>query len=193
MRTAPSSALEDPALRVPDVPAGDAGVAWLRARVARFSEGPSHTRRRALVAEVLADLTPRVEPGGDPTQCLLLALGLPAAQVADVALVAAAYQPHAPQSPEADAAADRLVAALGPRNELTAARVGVLVQAHAATRALADRLRTGDPRPPVPSTRRIDPSGEVVEVDLTDAPFGRGPHACPGRTLAVRLATAALP
>ncbi|SFK42089.1 hypothetical protein [Cellulomonas sp. KH9] len=193
MRTAPSSALEDPALRVPDVPAADAGVAWLRAHVVRFSEGPSHTRRREVVAAVIADLTPRVQPGGDPTERLLLAFGLPAAHVPDVALVADAYQPHAPQSPEADAAADRLVAALGPRDERTAARVGVLVQAHAATRTLVDRLRTGDPRPPVPSTRRIAPDGEVVEVDLTDAPFGRGHHACPGRTLAIRLATAALP
>ena len=38
----------------------------------------------------------------------------------------------------------------------------------------------------------VGPDGAVVEVDLTDAPFGRGPHACPGRALAETLAEAAV-
>ncbi|MEX5720407.1 hypothetical protein [Geodermatophilus maliterrae] len=47
------------------------------------------------------------------------------------------------------------------------------------TACLADR-RTGSAGPP----RRVAPDGTTVEVDLADAPFGRGPHACPGRAIA---------
>jgi hypothetical protein len=41
--------------------------------------------------------------------------------------------------------------------------------------------------PPVPATRRRRPDGEIVLVDLRDAPFGAGPHACPGREHALAL------
>jgi hypothetical protein len=107
---------------------------------------------------------------------------------ADVALASAAYQPHAPQSGKADAAADRLVAACGGRTEQAASIVCVLVQADAACAALAERLRTGSADPPLAATRRIAPDGEQVEVDLADAHFGRGTHQCPGEALATRLA-----
>jgi hypothetical protein len=72
-----------------------------------------------------------------------------------VAAVALAYQPGAAVPPEADAAADRLVAACGGRTEESAARVCVLVRAHAATLALIVRLQAGDGAPAVPATRRI--------------------------------------
>jgi cytochrome P450 len=49
---------------------------------------------------------------------------------------------------------------------------------------IAETLRRD---PPVRSTRRVGPGGGVVTVDLTGLPFGRGPHACPGRTHAVAL------
>jgi hypothetical protein len=67
--------------------------------------------------------------GRDP---LLEALGLAPGLESDVAAVALAYQPHVPVPPEVDAAADRLAAACGGRTEESAARVCVLVQAHAA-------------------------------------------------------------
>lgn len=59
---------------------------------------------------------------------------------------------------------------------MTAARIGLLVQAYDATRALlAGR------RPPVPTTRRVAPDGSERTVDLTDQPFGAGRHACPAQ------------
>jgi hypothetical protein len=183
--------LEDPAYSVPVPPFVPSGVGWLRGAVARFSEGGAHRRRRALVVTVIERLG--LVPYEDtPTRSLLAALGLPADLEADVALVAAAYQPHLPQIDEADVAADRLVAACGGRTERSAAIVCVLVQAHAATLALIDERRAGSSTPPVPFTRRVRPSGEEVLVDLHDAHFGRGPHQCPGEQLARHLADQAL-
>ncbi len=179
--------LEDPRHVVvsPGPPSGR-GLAWVRTHVARFSEGVAHTRRRGLVDAVVAGLldAPLV---GDPTTSLLLALGLDGALWSDVHRAAAAYQPHAPQDPAADAAADRLVAACGGRTEASAARVCVLLQAHTATRAMLEVRRQGTDEPPVPRTRRVGPDGREVEVDLTEAPFGRGRHRCPGEALARRL------
>ena len=72
------------------------------------------------------------------------------------------------------------------------ARICVLVQAHAATTAMIQCRRTGSNEPPVPHTRRVSASGEVVLVNLADSPFGRGPHRCPGEVVARRLIDAAL-
>jgi hypothetical protein len=102
--------------------------------------------------------------------------------------VALAYQPHVLVPPEADEAADRLVAACGGHTEESAARVCVLIQAHAATLALIARLQAGDGEPAVPVTRRVAPGGQEILVDLATAPFGAGRHACPGHTLALHLA-----
>jgi hypothetical protein len=159
--------------------------------VARFSEGDAHRRRRELVVGVI-DRLGLVADEGTPTRSLLAALGLRADLEADVALVAAAYQPHHPQGEEADLAADRLVAACGGRTEDAAAAVCVLVQAHGATLALIDERRAGSSAPPVPFTRRVQSTGEEVLVDLHDAHFGRGPHQCPGEQLAQHLADQAL-
>jgi hypothetical protein len=120
-------------------------------------------------------------------------MGLALALETDVAAVALAYQPHTQASPEADAAADRLVAACGGRTEESAARVCVLVQAHAATLALIAQRQTKNNTPPVPATRRIAPDGRELLVDLAAAPFGAGLHACPGQALALHLADAERP
>jgi hypothetical protein len=127
-----------------------------------------------------------------PTISLLRAMGLPESLAADVSLIAAAYQPHVEQSAEADAAADRLVEACGGRTEEAAARACVLVQAHAATAALISKRREDSSDPPVPTTRRLGPDGALVEVDLSDAHFGKGPHRCPAEAVALRLADEAL-
>ena len=176
---------------VPPVAAGQTGMAWLRSHVVRFAEGALHDRRRVLTESVIAEIA-TAPLDIDPTTTLLTALGLSGSYWADVAVVATAYQPHFPQSYEADSAADRLVEACGGRTEAAAARVCVLVQAHGATPALIERLRSGSDQPPVPVTRRIGPDGVEVEVDLQDAPFGRGIHHCPGESLARRLAQEAL-
>ena len=178
-----------PAFTVPAVPDQPAGVGWIRSMVPRFCEGEAHARRRALAERVIARIgcPPR---SGSPTAALLAAMGLPPGLEDDVAAVAAAYQPHVPVPPEADAAADRLVAACGGRTEKAAARAGALVQAHAATLALIARLEAGDSAPPVPVTRRIAPDGREILVDLAAAPFGAGRHACPGQALALHLAGA---
>ena len=190
MELLPSSALDDPRLRVPS-PAGAAGgVGWLRDHVVRFSDGPVHQRRRVVVESIIdsvGDLDD-LDDHGTPTRSLLAALGLPTDLERDVAAVAAAYQPHFPQSAAADASADRLVTACGGRTEQAAALACVLVQGHAATLALIEARRREDPSPPVPVTRRIDADGREVLVDLADAHFGRGVHRCPGEGLARRLA-----
>jgi len=189
--------LSDPDYRVPGVPAATSGVAWLRASVARFCEGPDHIRRRALAVEQLAALSPaQLRAGavhgdgygdgdGDPIEALAQALGLPRHVARDVAAVARSYQPHTEITDAADQAVDRLIAACGgSADEATASRIGLLVQACQAVTALISGTN-----PPVPSTRRVAPSGEMVEVDLVGMPFGSGRHACPGRTHALALAS----
>lgn len=180
-----SRVLRDDAYRVPAGPPGSSGLAWLRQYVPRFSEGADHARLRGRVVAVIAEIAD-APFGTDPTTTVLLALGLPAGLRGDVAVVAGAYQPQLPQSAAADAATDRLVEACGGRTEDSAARVCVLVQAHAGVGAL---LAATD-GPPIPYTRRIGPDGEVA-VDLADVPFGAGPHRCPGEELGRRLAAEA--
>ncbi|MDQ2586965.1 PEP phosphonomutase [Saccharothrix yanglingensis] len=166
------------------VPEAGTGVAWLRASVARFSEGEAHVRRRAVAEALLSAVdTARLRRPGDPVAVLARALGLPSSVAGDVALVARCYQPHLPVAAGADAAVERLVAVCGgTRDEVTANRIGLLVQACDATRALVAGVE-----PPVPVTRRLAPDGSVVEVDLSGAWFGAGRHACPAREHASAL------
>jgi hypothetical protein len=190
MKMTQSDVLLDPAFTVPAVQEASTGVGWIRCMVPRFCEGEPHARRRALTERVIA-LIGRPERLSSPAATLLAAMGLPPGLESDVAVVAQAYLPHAPVPPEADAAADRLVTSCGGRTEESAARVCVLLQAHAATLALIARIEAGDGALAVPTTRRIAPDGHEVLVDLAAAPFGAGRHACPGQALALYLAGAA--
>ncbi|WP_308258232.1 isocitrate lyase/PEP mutase family protein [Saccharothrix obliqua] len=180
--------LLDPAYTVPTVPTAARGVAWLRAHVARFSEGADHARRRALAEDLLAGVdTAALRRPGHAVAKLAAELGLPRVVVGDVAAVARCYQPHTPVTAEADAAVARLVEWCGGAwDEPTAARIGLLVQASAAMEAVV-----AGAVPPVPATRRVAPDGAVVEVPLTGAPFGAGRHACPGRAHAEALTAGA--
>lgn len=186
-----SQVLTDPEYRMPAVEPGETGLAWLRGHVVRFSDGDGHVRRRRLTEEIVHEVM-QATFVVSPTMSLLRAMGMPDELADDVARVAASYQPHSPQNCEADAAADRLVEACGGRGEESAARVCVLVQGYAATEALIARRREGSEDPPVPTTRRVREDGTLVEVDLADAHFGRGPHRCPADELARRLAEEAL-
>jgi cytochrome P450 len=122
---------------------------------------------------------------------------------APVAAVAVAYH-------SADPAADDAVATLvawfgGTPDEATAARIGVLVQACDATAGLIERAAASGivgtvddivaatlrDDPPVLATRRLV-DGEVRLVSLVGAPFGAGPHACPGREHAIAIASGVL-
>ncbi|HEX5118705.1 MAG TPA: hypothetical protein VFW65_26275 [Pseudonocardiaceae bacterium] len=186
--------LTDPGYLVPPVPDATDGVAWLRASVARFASGATHARRRALAVDALAAIDPETlhqaaRGAAGPVEVLAEALDLPADVAGDVALVAASYQPHKPVTAEANQAVRRLVAVCGGTwDEVTANRIGLLVQACDATKALAANLAAGRTEAPVPATRRQAPDGTVVEVSLADAPFGAGPHACPGRDHAQAIA-----
>lgn len=188
--------LTDPEFLVPSVPdSPPGGVAWLRSSVARFSSGAAHRRRRALAVAELEPVDPEVlrlraaERGDGPVEVLAEALGLPADVADDVAVVAKSYQPHTAITEEADRAVARLVEACGGvADEATANRVGLLVQACDATKALVANTVAGRTDPPVPLTRRVAPDGALVEVSLAEVPFGIGPHACPGRAHALALA-----
>jgi hypothetical protein len=210
MRTVTTEVLADPTYLVPEPsarsgPSGPAasGIGWLRGAVSRFSNGAVHERRRALVAGLIAGIDPAAlrEPyAGHPVARLARALGVPGMAldglVEDVRAAAAAYQTG---DSAADAAVDRLVGVFGGAyDERTAAHIAVLVQACDATAALAERARRRPVAdvlrddPPVPATRRVAPSGEVVLVPLAGAPFGAGPRACPGREHALALVEGAL-
>ncbi|WP_037973782.1 isocitrate lyase/phosphoenolpyruvate mutase family protein [Streptomyces sp. NRRL WC-3742] len=241
-----TEALADPAL-VPELPGphGEpgavAGVAWLRATVARFSSGEAHRRRRALVEAELARLEPgalRRAAAAGPAEgearirvvrTLAGALGMPEpGEVAEaVAVVAGAYfggagaDTDANAETGADAAVARLVALLQPEPadaaglEALANRIGLLVQACAATAALVEASAGADvplarvlrETPPVAAMRRTAArdtrvagreiaAGDLVLLDLAAAhrthpvplTFGAPPRLCPGRAHALALA-----
>ncbi len=171
--------LLDPAYTVPTVPYAERGVAWLRFHVARFSEGADHERRRGLAVRLLSTVdVEALRVPGNAVAKLAVELGLPRTVVPDIAVIARSYQPHTPVTAAADEAVARLVALCGGVwDEAAAARIGLLVQAGAAT----DALIAGR-RPPVPVTRRVAPDGVTVEVPLDAVPFGAGRHECPGRS-----------
>ncbi len=194
--------LDDPAYTVPPPPpAGPVGtLSWLRATVSRFSAGPDHARRRAMIVARLATLDPaalreRALQTGDATFTLAEALGASDARAAADAVteIAPHYNPAAgTRIPDLDEPVARLLALLpAAPPEAAAQQIAILVQSHAATAALIAAGGELDP-PPVPLTRRIAPGGELVEVDLTGMPFGAGPRACPGAELALALAAGVL-
>ncbi|MEV0336368.1 hypothetical protein [Nocardia sp. NPDC050717] len=103
---------------VPGAVPGETDIRWLRSQVPRFRDGAEHHRRRAAVQRELDRLDPELlrasarTRAGHPlahVRTLLAALNLPESAAESVALVAAAYQPHQPITPAADAAVADLV------------------------------------------------------------------------------------
>lgn len=204
---------------VPPGPAGPLGsMAWLRSTVARFSHGPDHARRRAIVEAELATIAPEhlataaarsSRPATEVAVAVLAeALGMPDVDtvVARIPTIAAVYL--TPGDPAAEHAADGAVAALvkllgGGPEEVVANRIGLLVQAYAATaalvRAAVERGSMADVAP-VRSTRRVATvdtdrarAGDTLVLDLAAAglPFGGEPRLCPGRAHAMAIAEGA--
>jgi hypothetical protein len=143
-----------------------------------------------------AALRERARETGDATFTLAEALGAsdPRAAADAVAAIAPHYNPPRPMEAwrAVDSAVARLITLLPPAPpEAAAQQIAILVQSHAATAALIAAGGALDP-PPVPLTRRIAPTGELVEVDLTGMPFGAGPRACPGAEHALALAAGVL-
>jgi cytochrome P450 len=220
---------------------------WLRQNVARFSDGADHARRRDLAAQLLRGLDPGLlralayheasavvdRAARRPFDAIALVarrvpglvlageLGAPDPEqvTGQLAAVAAAYLPGAADPQRADGSVARLTELLpaGPA-ELVAARIGLLIQAYAATAGLigtsvADGLRAGGrpcaadlvgrtlrEHPPVLVTGRIGPDRETITLDLAcaapDDPagplsFGSGRHACAGAAHARALAEGA--
>lgn len=188
------AALADPAL-VPPAPAPVAGlpgasVAWLRAGVARFASGEPHRRRRALVEAELARLAPADlhraasaagGSGGRRTRvvcALAAALDMPEPEriAREVNVVADSYF-GGDGGTEADLAVARLVALLAPGTtdeaglEAVANRIGMLVQACAATASLVEAVAaagtagtagTAGSRVPTARVLREDPPVRVM-------------------------------
>ena len=181
------------ATTAPDRPSGGpADLAWLRATVSRFANGPAHARRRALAAALLEAIDPaalreraasasrralaaglpvEVIAGRVPVMTLANALGLDATVVDDVAAAARGYQPGTDAGPAGDSAVDALVAACGGTpDEYTAARIALLVQACEATAGLIGRaLAASRPAPDgttaealVAETLRFDPPVQAM-------------------------------
>jgi cytochrome P450 len=206
---------------VPPGPGGPVGsMAWLRSSVARFSHGAEHARRRALVEAELAAIDPEhlgmaaARSGrfaGDVAVAVLAeALGVEDVDAVVAALPAVAAVYLTPGDAAAERAADGAVAVLVKLLGTAPERIGLLVQAYAATAGLiraavgrgsvADALRD---EPPVRSTRRVatvDTSlggtaiaaGDTLVLDLASAglPFGGEPRVCPGRAHALAIAEA---
>jgi cytochrome P450 len=221
-------------------------LGWLRQNVARFSNGADHARRRDLAEQLLRGLDPGLlrerardaagavidQAAGRPFDAIALvarrvpglvlagALGAadPEQVTGQLAAVAAAYLPGTAGPGPADDAVARLTALLpAGSGEQVAARIGLLIQAYAATAGLigtsvADGLAADDDscaaglidralrgHPPVLVTSRVSPSGETIAVDLASAgddpdgplAFGHGPRACPGAAHARALAAGA--
>ncbi|RSM62328.1 oxidoreductase [Amycolatopsis sp. WAC 01376] len=141
-----------------------------------------------------------------PVAVLAAELGLPDVS-RDIATVSGSYHPHTGIGDDAEEAMRRLIEVCGGDvDERTAARIGLLVQACDATakllgKALAAHRSDEDAEgllarvlredPPIRITRRWV-GGEVVEVDLSERPFGTGPKRCPGEAQALQVAAGIL-
>ncbi|MEV6064411.1 isocitrate lyase/phosphoenolpyruvate mutase family protein [Nocardia asteroides] len=158
---------------MPPVPeASGPGIAWLRVQVPRFCDGPDHLRRRAAVQRELDRIDPvalraaAAARGGQPlahVRTLLHALDLPEDAAGTVATIAAAYQPHEPITPAADAAVAELVALCR-------------ASAHSGTASECPDPVNGVPVPGVRDGRRIgsEEAGRVGTPQSGDCAGGLG-------------------
>jgi cytochrome P450 len=164
--------LADPRFDVLAAAGAPQGLAWLRGAVSRFRRGSEHTRRRALAEAALATVPPTdlraaartlaggptVAPHDVPVAVLAAALGAPGPVAGAVATITPGYfsgvrdgQSHV------DDAVRELVDALGgAANDVVAARIGLLVQAHDATGRLVETV--------LAALRRRSPSESLAAI-----------------------------
>ena len=187
----------------------------LQRSMARFNNGCTHRLLRAALVRRIAALDPAELRGAAQTQASarlpaapatidvmeLLAFCVPVAVLADalgvdaartLPLVAAFSEGLAEGTDVGDWAAAELT-------KLDLEVVSALFQAHDATAAyIAGALQHGSTKatlqahPPVLSTSRADAAGAQTVVSLRGIPFGSGPHACPGRDIALALGAGVL-
>lgn len=171
------------------------------ARVARF-------RARLLLARGELDVLALAAHAPVATLGQVLGVERPDELVADVESIVSVIGRSRPADIGADAATTRVLDRFAGRPEGPVAWASVLYQAMDATAALiATRVlaaATNAPAvPAVPRTRRraiddvevgahrLGADAEVsIEIGAAGFPFGAGPHACPGRELAVAIAEA---
>ncbi len=151
-----------------------------------------------------------------PVAALAAALGLVGADddtamvalVADVTTIAAVIGAGNPTSADADAATERLLALAGTHPDGAVAVSSLLYQALDATAAvISTELHAGSiggsrvaavPRTKRVVLREIEVAGRTfttedeltLEIGAAALEFGFGPHACPGRRVAERIAAA---
>jgi hypothetical protein len=188
-------------------PAGPGATFWLRSRVARFSHGPDHVRRRALAEALIASVDPAaaaaravalVRAGSPVREAVVRSLGLvPESQIGAVLKVAGAYFDPSLPAPSCETEVGAEAGADVEADEERAARIGVLVQACDATAVLVEQRM----RPKGRVTKRLAlrdldlegtfiAAGTMVTLELGDLIFGAPPRECPGRDLAVAIAEA---
>ena len=210
--------LADNRLDVVAAPTATHGLAWLRGAVSRFSRGGTHARRRELAAHALLAVrpdelraaavrlarghAPSTPPRDVPLAVLAQALGVRRPVQDQVALITPGYfeRPGGAGQSDVDDAVDELVEAFGgDRDEATAARIGLLVQAHDATGGLVANalaaLRLWQPAGTVAAvvaeTLRHDPPVPVLRRQaLVDLESVDGHPILAGTIVAVDVATA---
>ncbi|WP_344472426.1 hypothetical protein [Nonomuraea monospora] len=158
-------------------------LAWLRARVSRFSTGPAHAERRRELVALLSGLDPAAlrsaaealtrQRGGDwrgvPVAVLGAALG-----VADTRAVPAAAAGYlsGEESPQADAAVAELLKLAG------VPVITLLLQAHAATEGLIETALKH-----AANDQDLDPPPHETPGQDLDPP----PHGTPGQDIDLLL------
>jgi hypothetical protein len=213
-----SALLADARFDVVAAPPATRGLAWLRGAVSRFSRAAAHDHRRRTAAEALVAVRPtdlraaaaslagehERRPRDVPLIVLARALGARRPVLDQVAMLTPGYFGRTEATTEATSEADDLVEDLidtfgGGYDEVTAGRIGLLVQAHDATGRLVENALTAVQRwgpgtstaaavaetlrhdPPVPMLRReclVDhdgpggqtiPAGSVIILDVAAA------------------------
>ena len=162
-------------------------------RCRRFANGETHARRRAMVEAMLAEIDPdELQHGRAADRRRRRARTGPVAVLAardrrhdrrprrPRRRTSARSPPHtgpAPMRPAPTRRSHALIARLpAERRGARAQHVALLVQGCEPMAAMIER----QPGPGAGDEARRTPTGDEVEVDLGEHPFGEGPRRCPG-------------
>ncbi|HET7814957.1 MAG TPA: hypothetical protein VFL13_11340 [Candidatus Baltobacteraceae bacterium] len=176
-----------------------------------MNDGPRHDELRPIVERLLAswnlselDTIVRIYATSEPIEHIapltagaMIGIEDPKARIDDILAFtsAVAFDAGAAAIERGIAAAPRLRAELPAiQNEDEAANLlGFLFQTTAATTRLIRLQLENKDEPPAPFTRRWPKEGgDEIRISLERRHFGAGPHQCPGRAIAERIASAAV-